>query len=71
MNVEDFEEVKKWLSNVKESSKHPYLTGLRIYVKYTGLNPTQIIDEAEEDRKNPGESRVNPSIVCLSFTNTC
>lgn len=65
--MEEYEEVKKWLTAVKESSKKPYLTGLSIYTDYTGLNPKQLIDEAEEDRKKPRREQGKPEYRLSEF----
>lgn len=49
--LKDNYEVKKWLSGIKKSSAAVYLCALDVYAVFTGLNPTQLIDEIEEDRK--------------------
>ena len=57
MDLEGYDEVRKWITQVKESSKPPYFSGMRAYIEFTGLNPEQLIDEAEEDRKKPRRER--------------
>ena len=44
-NFEDFEEVKKWLSTVKERSMRSYLSGFRLYIEFRGKDPKELIDE--------------------------
>jgi len=56
-NFEEFEEVKKWLSAVKERSKGSYLSGFRLYVEFSGKNPKELIDEIEGDREKPMRER--------------
>jgi len=59
MNKElsEFKEVKKWLIGKAKETKKVYLIALNIYCKYRGLNPKQLIDEIEEDRKKPRRER--------------
>jgi len=59
-NFEEFEEVKKWLSAVKERSKGSYLSGFRLYVEFSGKNPKELIDEIEGDREKPRRERGKP-----------
>jgi integrase/recombinase XerD len=56
-NFEDFEEVKKWLSTVKERSKNSYLSGFRLYIDFRGKDPKELIDEIEEDREKSRRER--------------
>lgn len=60
MNIVGFEEVSKWLSGVKPKSKKSYLTAMKQWIEYTGLNPTQLIDEIESDRQRPRRERGKP-----------
>ncbi len=69
MNLDDYEEVKKWLSTVKESSRRDYKTAMRLYMEFTGLNPTQVIDEAEEDRGKPRRGQGKPEQRLADFYN--
>ena len=57
MDLTSFEEVRKWLAQVKDSSRQIYLSALRAYIEFTGLNPKELIDEAEEDRRKPRRER--------------
>ena len=59
-NFDEFEEVKKWLSMVKEGSKRSYLSGIRLYVGFRGKNPKELIDEIEEDREKNRRERGKP-----------
>jgi integrase len=53
MKIESFEEYKHYVG-AKEGTQLANNKGyLNIFVKWTGLNPKQLIDEAEDDRKNP------------------
>jgi len=47
----------RWLSTItRESTKHTYRTGYRLYARFTGVTATQLINEAIEDvRKDPRE----------------
>lgn len=69
MNLESYDEVKKWISQVKESSRGPYLSGMRAYIEFTGLNPEELIDEAEEDRQKPRRERGRPEQRLAEFWN--
>ncbi len=59
MNKElaEFKEVEKWLIGKAKETKKVYLIALNTYCKYRGLNPKQLIDEIEEDRKKPRRER--------------
>jgi len=65
--IEDFEEVKKWIAGLKESSRINYLCAMRAYMDFTGLNPKELIDEAEEDRKKPRRERGKPEQRLAEF----
>ena len=69
MNLEQFEEVEKWLNNVKGGSKPAYKTGLTLFCQWSGLNPTQLLDEAEEDRKKSRRERGKPEARLMEFYN--
>lgn len=55
-----YDEVKKWASGKGERTMEAYMSGLQEYVKFTGLNPTELIDEVEEDRKKTRRHRGVP-----------
>ena len=55
--LKEFKEVKRWLVGKGRTTKSEYLGALRIYTDYRGLDPKQLIDEIEEDRKKPRRER--------------
>ena len=67
MEVEGFPEVVKWLRGRKEGTKEIYLSALRAFVEYTKLTPTQLIDEAKEDRGLGGRRRGAPEARVAGF----
>lgn len=69
MEIEEYYEVSKWLSTIKGSTKNYYKTAMKTYVDYTGLNPTQLIDEAEEDRKKSRREQGKPEQRLTDFFN--
>jgi len=52
-----FKEVNKWLAGKPKGTKSQYLCSLRVYCDYKGMNPEQLIDEIERDRKKSRRSR--------------
>jgi len=60
VNPIEFPEVKKWLAGKNERTVKQYLPALEEYVKFTGLNPEQLIDEAEGDRNKSRRYRGAP-----------
>jgi hypothetical protein len=44
-------EVEKALSGLSAESRAKTLAGLKDYLQFTGLNPKQLIEEAEADRR--------------------
>ncbi|AGK61399.1 Site-specific recombinase XerD [Archaeoglobus sulfaticallidus PM70-1] len=69
MDLEQFEEVEKWLNNVKGGSKPTYRAGLTLFCQWCGLNPAQLLDEAEEDRKKSRRERGKPEARLMEFYN--
>ena len=67
INLDDFEEVRKWIAQVKEGSRAPYLSAMRAYMEFTGLNPKELIDEAEEDRRKPRREQGKPEQRLAEF----
>ena len=67
MQLEEFEEVKKWIVQVKPSSQPTYLSALKAYLEFTGLNPRELIDEAEEDRRKPRREQGKPEQRLAEF----
>jgi len=55
--LKEFKEVKRWLVGKGRTTKSEYLGALRIYTDYRGLDPTELIDEIEEDRKKSRRER--------------
>lgn len=56
----EFPEVKKWLSDKSKGTKNIYRSALSAYEEFTGLNPTQLIDEVEADREKKVRERGVP-----------
>jgi integrase/recombinase XerD len=69
MNLEEFEEVQRWLNNVKGNTVNSYKTGLTLFCKWTGMNPVQLLDEAEEDRMKSRRERGKPEARLMEFYN--
>jgi len=69
MQLEEFEEVRRWLNNVKEGSKPSYRAGLRLFCEWCNLNPSELLDEAEEDRKKSRRERGKPEARLMEFYN--
>jgi integrase len=67
MDLQDFPEVKKWVREKSEGSVNNYLTAMKLYMNFTGLNPEQMIDEAEEDMKKSRRDRGTPESRLLDF----
>lgn len=67
MEVEEYDEVKKWISQVRESTRYLYRSAINCYIEYTGLNPKELIDEAEEDRKKPRREQGKPEQRLAEF----
>jgi len=59
--------VEKWLIGKKESTKAVYNSALDAYIEFTGLNPTQLIDEAEADREKKARERGTPELHVRRF----
>ena len=55
-----YKEVNKWLLGKEKSTKNNYVSALLAYVEFTGLDPTQLIDEAELDREKKVRERGVP-----------
>lgn len=67
MHLEKYDEIKKWITQVKDSSKATYLSAIKAYIEFTGLNPKELIDEAEEDRKKPRRQQGKPEERLAEF----
>jgi len=67
MEITDYPEIKRWFSRVKKSSIGTYLSGFKPYLDYTGLNPTELIDEIERDREKPRRERGGVEQRLLEF----
>lgn len=51
--IEKFKEVKRWLAGKPKQTKKGYISKLKAYLNYRKMNPKELIDEIEEDRKKP------------------
>ena len=51
------EEFGKWVKGLKPSSLNNYRNAMKLYMALTGLEPVQLIDEAELDFKKPRRER--------------
>ncbi|MDK2781999.1 MAG: hypothetical protein PWR13_1027 [Archaeoglobi archaeon] len=69
MEVEGYEEVRRWLNNVKEGTRPAYKSGLRTFCEWCNLSPVQLLDEAEEDRKRSRRERGKPEARLMEFYN--
>lgn len=69
MEIEERPEVKKWLGRVGKSTRNTYMSVLPVYVNFRELNPTQLIDEIEEDRKKSRRERGVPEQRMMEFYN--
>lgn len=69
MDLIEYHEVKRWLAGKSEGTVKLYLPALEEYVKFTGLNPGQLIDEAEEDREKSRRDRGAPEDKLKEFHN--
>jgi hypothetical protein len=67
MNLMDYEEVKRWLAGRGKGTVKQYLSIMRKYTEFTGLNPAELIDEAEEDRKKSRRERGKPEYRLKEF----
>jgi len=67
MDLREFPDIKKWLREKSEGSVNNYLTAMNLFMNFTGLNPKQMIDEAEEDAKKSRRDRGLPESRLLDF----
>jgi integrase/recombinase XerD len=67
MDLQEFPEIKKWVREKSEGSVNNYLTAMKLYMNFTGLNPDQMLDEAEEDMKKSRRDRGLPESRLLDF----
>lgn len=67
MRLEDYEEYMTWVNGVKKSSAYQYKTTMRLYHKFTGMTPKQLIDEAEEELQKPRRERGKPQERLIEF----
>lgn len=56
-NIEEYNETEKWLSGIKDTTAKSYKSVMRRFVSFSGLDPRQLIDEAEEDFSRPRRER--------------
>ena len=64
-----FEETEKWLKPIKDSSKNNYKHRMRLYIKFSGMNPKELIDEAELDFKKSRRERGTSQNRLIDFYN--
>lgn len=65
--LQEYKEVKKFLAGKANSTKTQYLGALKIYTRYRDMNPEQLIDEIEEDRKKPRRKRGEVEYILKEF----
>lgn len=58
MKLETFIEVEKALRGLSEKSRQLNFSSLKSYVKFTALDPKQLIEEAKTDKIKPNSSGV-------------
>jgi integrase/recombinase XerD len=63
-----YPEVEKWLAGQKQGTKANYSTALKAFVEYSHLNPTQLIDLAEEDRRKSRREQGQPELLITKFS---
>lgn len=63
----DYPEIEKWLKGKRPGTQIYYKTAMKAYIDFTGLNPTQMIDEVEEDRKKSPRDWGQPEDRILDF----
>jgi integrase len=57
--------LNRWLETLKQSTARPYKEGMKRYVEFTGLSPTELIEQARQDyidRVPPWEIRSVKSV---------
>lgn len=69
MKLEEYEEVKKWLNNVRGGTIPTYKAGFKLFCEWCGMNPVQLLDEIEEDRKKSRRERGKPEARLMEFYN--
>ena len=67
--LKKFDEVKKWIAGKPSSTQGTYLIAFNIYVNYRKLNPKQLIDEIEIDRKKPRREMGEVEVKVKNFYN--
>jgi integrase/recombinase XerD len=67
--IEDYPEVNKWLSYVGKGTIPHYKGELKTYCEWRGLNPTELIDEIEQDRKKSRREQGLPEQKLMEFYN--
>ncbi|MEM3697842.1 MAG: site-specific integrase [Candidatus Bathyarchaeia archaeon] len=66
-NLEDYTEIKGWLSGKSQGSKFNYLSAMKAFIEYTKLTPKAMIDLAEEDRKKSVREQGEPERKVKAF----
>jgi len=65
--IANYPEVKKWLAGKTKGSQRQYLMSLNIYADFRGLNPEELIDEIEADRKKERRERGQVEYILKEF----
>ncbi len=65
--LEKYPEVGKWLNGKSRGTQYSYFSAISAYVEFSGLNPTELIDEAEADEQKSKRERGVPKQRILSF----
>jgi hypothetical protein len=68
VELESFSEIEKALSGLSGESKLKNLNVLKSYVEFTGLNPTQLIEEAKTDKCKPNPTYIPEQRLYSFFT---
>jgi integrase len=65
--LESYPEVQKLLNGKSKGTRLNYKSAILVYMEYTNLNPTQLIDEAEADEQKSKRERGVPKQRILGF----
>lgn len=67
LNLEKYPEYENWILGVADSTAKHYKSALREYCNFTGMNPRELIDQAEEDRNKPRRERSETERMLREF----
>jgi integrase len=65
--LENYPEVERWLVGRTKGTRGTYLSGLRAYIEFRKLSPTEIIDEIEQDRDKSRRKQGTPELWINKF----